>query len=116
MSGNSNRSYSCGIPIVVAQNSTEALPAPDIANSPPNFGARLDDPVPQALVVALPLVEPLNDMETLIPKMGRMSEDFPHGESDRLRDWPAEIGGLRPSSGAEIAAFPGSAEYFDLTG
>ena len=27
----------------------------------------------------------------------------------------AEIGGLRPSSGAEIAAFSGSAEYFDLT-
>ena len=54
-------------------------------------------------------------METLIPEMGRISEDLPHGESDRLRGWSAEIEDLASSSGAEIAAFFGTAEYFHLT-
>ena len=48
--------------------------------------------------------------------MGRISERFQLGEPDRASAWSAEIGGLGSSPGAEIAAFPGSAEYFDLTG
>jgi hypothetical protein len=52
----------------------------------------------------------------LIPRMDPISEDFPYGEPDRATVISAEIGDPGTSSGAEIAVFSGSAEYFDLTG
>ncbi|MFT5108541.1 MAG: hypothetical protein ACI8XO_003861 [Verrucomicrobiales bacterium] len=48
--------------------------------------------------------------------MDPISEDFPYGEPDRATVMSAEIGDMGTSSGAVIAAFLGSAEFFDLTG
>jgi hypothetical protein len=52
---------------------------------------------------------------SLIPEVGRIFEDFPHGEPDRARVWSAEMGVLRLSSGTEIPVFFRAAEFFDLT-
>ncbi|MFT5108240.1 MAG: hypothetical protein ACI9UA_003883 [Pseudoalteromonas tetraodonis] len=50
------RTYLRRLAVVIPQNATEALPAPDIACIPADFVARFDDPVPKALVVALRMV------------------------------------------------------------
>jgi hypothetical protein len=42
--------------VVIPQHAAEALPALDIANLLPDLAARVDDLVPQSLVVALPVV------------------------------------------------------------
>ena len=48
--------------------------------------------------------------------MGRTFEDILRGEPDRASVWSAEIEDLASSSGTQIVAFFGKAEFFDLTG
>jgi hypothetical protein len=57
VSGNSNRPYSCGIPVVVAQKSTEPQPTLHLTLTI-RTEVRLDDLVPQSLVVPLAVATP----------------------------------------------------------